>query len=263
MNTHSIPPQPRWRRWAQSLLGMALLVDTLVLLALRKVNAGTILPGLLGAALLIPVWAEPQIRAWRTRRWFNRGWLALHWLAACWLLSLIGFVVVLSTRANPPLTQPPQVILILGAGLRGAEPSPILYNRLNAALALARQYPASLVVISGGQGMNEESTEALAMQRYLLQQGMAPARILPESNATSTEENMRFSRALLEARGIAANSITIAIVTSDFHAERSRQLAREAGFTNSTVVTAPTPRSIVFNAWLREYFSWIKYWLNA
>lgn len=130
--------------------------------------------------------------------------------------------------------------------------------RLDVAATLAHQYPDSLIVVSGGQGFNEVSTEALAMQRGLLQQGIAPGRIVLEPRATRTEENLRFSRTLLEARKLTPATTPVAIVTSNFHVPRTRHLAQAAGFGNATVVAAPTPRAILLNVWLREYLAWIK-----
>lgn len=253
----AVPPSRGWR-WGQALLGLALLLDTLVLLALRKINTGTLLPGVLGVALLSVAWSAPHIQRWRANRCFNRLWLTGRLLVALGLASWIGFVAVLCALPNPPLVAPPQVILVLGAGLRGAEPSPTLAMRLDVAATLAHQYPDSLIVVSGGQGFNEVSTEALAMQRSLLQQGIAPGRIVLEPRATRTEENLRFSRTLLEARKLTPATTPVAIVTSNFHVPRTRHLAQAAGFGNATVVAAPTPRAILLNVWLREYLAWIK-----
>lgn len=248
----------RIARWTLGLLGLALLADTLVLLALRKINTGTLLPGVLGMALLAGVWGEAHIRRWRAHPLFNRLWQAGRLIAALGLASWIVFVGVLCAQPNPPLAGTPQAIIVLGAGLRGAEPSPTLAMRLAVAAELARQYPESPVVVSGGQGFSEASTEALAMQRSLLAQGIAPGRVVLEPRATRTEENLHFSAALLRARGIAPDTAALAIVTSDFHAPRTRRLARAAGFGRATVVTAPTPRAILLNVWLREYLAWIK-----
>lgn len=251
------PPRRLWR-WGQAGLGLALLLNSLILLAPRKTDIGALLPGLLGTALLALAWGAPRIRQGRENPCFHRFWWAGRLLAGLSLASWLGFVALLGTRPNPPLSGPPQAILVLGAGLHGAEPSPTLALRLTVAARLAHQHPDSLIVVSGGQGFNEARTEALAMQHHLLQQGIAPGRILLEPRATRTEENLRFSRSLLAARGLAVEREVIAIVTSDFHAERTRRLARAAGFGQATVVVAPTPRARLLSVWLREYLAWIK-----
>jgi len=244
----------------QAILGLALTADTLVLLAYRKINAGTILPGCIGLALLALLWAKPLIQAWQTRRWFAWMWHGAKILCGVWLLSFLGFVLVFATLRPEPDAHAPDCMIVLGAGLRGNEPSPLLYNRLNLALALAQRYPKIPVIVSGGRGQNEEATEAEAMRRFLLQAGLAPERILLEDRATNTAENLTFSRELLLARGLAPASLQLAIVTSDFHAIRAARLASHVGLPHHAVFSAPTPLSIVFNVWLREYFSCIKAW---
>jgi len=90
---------------------------------------------------------------------------------------------------------------------------------------------------------------------------MPAARILREDQSTSTDENLRFTRQLLNNRGVDAAALRIAIVTSDFHAARAGRLAHHSGFARSWIVTAPTPASILLNVWLREYLAWGKGWL--
>ena len=52
---------------------------------------------------------------------------------------------------------------MLGAGVNGTEPSLSLYNRLVAAENWLREHPNSVAVLSGGQGQNEQISEAECM----------------------------------------------------------------------------------------------------
>jgi uncharacterized SAM-binding protein YcdF (DUF218 family) len=49
----------------------------------------------------------------------------------------------------------------------------------------------------------------------------------------------------------------IIFVTSDFHIFRARILARRFGF-DAYAIAAPTPRVILLNSYLREFFAFIK-----
>ena len=55
-----------------------------------------------------------------------------------------------------------------------------------------------VAVVSGGQGDDEPETEAECMYRQLVNLGIQPERILMETQAKSTWENLRFSLDLLE-----------------------------------------------------------------
>ncbi|WP_432260442.1 YdcF family protein [Cupriavidus sp. TMH.W2] len=76
----------------------------------------------------------------------------------------------------------------------------------------------------------------------------------------STEENLVFSRRLLEEQGVAAAD-PIVVVTSDFHVQRALRIARKAGFGEVAGVGAGTPLYLRYNAWLREYFAAISGWV--
>ena len=245
----------------QGLIGLALVIDTLVLLICRRINTGTILPGVIGLLLLAILWGQPRIKAWQKRHWFSRCWRAGQILSLVWLLSFIAFVAALTTHATPIPEKDPAAILVLGAGVQGKVATPTLINRLDVAARLALQYPQALVVVSGGQGMHEEISEAQAMRAYLQQQGLSPARILSEDQSTSTAENFAFSRPILNEAGIDPAKQSITVVTSDFHVLRAAGIAARAGYAESRVVAAPTPLSIIFNVYLREYFAWGKTWL--
>lgn len=245
----------------QGLLGLVLLIDTLALLICRRVNTGTILPGVIGLLLLALLWAQPQIQVWKNARWFARAWRAAQLLGLAWLLSFMAFVAALTTHVDQVSGKAPVAILVLGAGVQGRIATPTLINRLDVAVRLALQYPQAIVVVSGGQGLHEDISEAQAMRAYLLQQGLSPARILSEDRSTSTAENFAFSRPVLNAAGIDPSNQAITVVTSDFHVLRAAAIAARAGYADSRVVAAPTPLSIIFNVYLREYFAWGKTWL--
>ncbi|WP_018605153.1 YdcF family protein [Uliginosibacterium gangwonense] len=243
----------------QALIGLALVLDTAILTAYSNLNIGVALPSFMGLGLLGLLWAKPCIQHWRaTRPWFAHCWRLGQIACALWLASFVMFVTMLLNTTLTPLQQAPDYILVLGAGLHGDKPSLMLYNRLDTAFELAQRYPKARLIVSGGQGNREITSEALAMRNDLLVRGMADTRILQENQSHDTVENIAFTRALLEQRGESVTTQQIAIVTNDFHALRALRLAQHAGYTHCLVVPAPTPYSIMLNVWLREYLSWAK-----
>lgn len=108
-------------------------------------------------------------------------------------------------------------IVVLGAGLLpdGAI-RPVLESRLNAALRLARRYPLTPIVVSGGVPQSGV-TEARAMNDWLVARGVFPFRITQEDTSRSTVENAANTNRILAARGATG----IVVVTSPDHLHRA------------------------------------------
>ena len=89
-------------------------------------------------------------------------------------------------------------LIVLGAKVREDDISASLKHRLDKAIRFAQEQPETKLILSGGQGKDEPTTEAQAMAEYLQYNGIAPEQILLEGQSTSTRENMAFSKALIE-----------------------------------------------------------------
>lgn len=142
--------------------------------------------------------------------------------------------------------------IILGAKVNGEIPSLSLQYRLDAALDYAKEYPHVRLVLSGGQGTGEYISEAEAMRRYLVENGIDEKRLLLESASTSTYENILYSKELLPSTVQA-----VTIITSDYHLERSKIIARSLDL-QSDVVAAKTPKVVEQKLKIRERLALIK-----
>lgn len=147
-------------------------------------------------------------------------------------------------------------LLILGAGLFGETPSPELRERLNKGLEYMNKNPQSTIIVSGGKGSGENITEAEAMKRYLVKHGISESRIIKEEKSTSTFENIKFTKEIIENFDKRDNP-SLAIVSNDFHLFRAKFLAKRHGFT-AYGYPARTPLWIIPNHYVREYFAVIK-----
>lgn len=128
----------------------------------------------------------------------------------------------------PPPDPPPEGILVFGGGIDGtggaAPLSDSSRERLLAALAAARRWPDAPLVFSGGAGRAGRPGVGRRMAEEAEALGLAPWRIVIESQARTTRENARFGAAVARARGWSR----VALVTSTVHLARSRaSLARE------------------------------------
>ena len=150
-------------------------------------------------------------------------------------------------------------VVILGAGLWGETPSDILYKRLDAALEYIHKYPDVKIILSGGRGPGETITEAEAMKRYLIKNGIQENMILKEEKSTSTEENIKYTKELIQSLNDKEN-ISVTLVTSNFHILRSKLLAQREGFKVS-VYSAPILSWLIPTYYTREYFALMKYFI--
>lgn len=143
--------------------------------------------------------------------------------------------------------------IVLGAKVKkGNIPSLSLQYRLDAALAYAQEYSHVKLVLSGGQGPDEDIEEAVVMRDFLLENGIDEDRLILEDKATSTYENLLFSQEILPSD---INSITI--ITSDYHLQRAKILASKLGW-ESDVVASKTPKVVELKVRTRERVALLK-----
>ena len=121
-------------------------------------------------------------------------------------LALVSYLLYCLDYLGRPKRPVPAAIVVLGSGLVDGAIPRLLAWRLDAAIALRRREELAgrrpLLVPSGGQGDDEPTSEGAAMTAYLLERGLDEHDVVTEDRATSTEENLLFSRALLEERGV-------------------------------------------------------------
>ncbi|MGE7021677.1 YdcF family protein [Solibacillus cecembensis] len=182
------------------------------------------------------------------------------WLFAAFGLTLIsgGLLYVwlgneMDRGVEKKATGENEYAIILGAKVNpGGVPSLALANRLQVATDYLHKYPHVIAVVSGGQGADEDRTEASVMKDYLLAEGITPERILVEEVATSTYENLLYSKQLLPE-----DVTNITIISNDFHLTRANYLAEKIGF-QADVVAAPTPKIVEAKMRLRERLALLK-----
>lgn len=152
-------------------------------------------------------------------------------------------------------TVAPDVVVILGSGLIDGQVPPLLRSRLDLALRIHRSArPGArrpLLIPSGGQGDDEPRPEGVAMAEYLIANGAEPADVLPETESTSTRENLLRSRELQESSGRTGDTL---VVTNNYHVLRAALLARSIG-SDAQVIGSPTAAYYVPSAFLREYIA--------
>ena len=181
-------------------------------------------------------------------------------LGALCIMGWILFIVVESRILTALLSsgeQQADVLLILGAQVRGTRLTDSLKRRLDRALVYLNRYPVQKIIVSGGQGPGEEISEADAMAEYLLKNGVPSARIYREDRSTSTRENFRFSGKYLNG------DERVGIVTNGFHMYRAALLAKQEGIAGRILIPASSNPVFQLNYLVREFFAVLSVWMKG
>lgn len=208
-----------------SLVGAVFTVYGLLLCALSNLNLGVTLVLALGVFVLFT-----GIFYSRMKKFTAKGILRVAKLVIAGMLcaefAIVSFLGVYGISDNVDYSE--DAVIVLGAGIRGDRVTLPLKLRLDKAIEYHRKNPEAVIVVTGGQGFQETVTEAYAMEKYLLEKGVDKSKILKEENATSTAENMEFSKEILD--GYFDGEYSVVVVTNNFHIFRGVAIAKKTGF---------------------------------
>ncbi|MDF9867592.1 uncharacterized SAM-binding protein YcdF (DUF218 family) [Bacilli bacterium PM5-3] len=133
------------------------------------------------------------------------------------LLYLVPFSLIMYHK-DSKIEQPVDYLIVLGAKVNDKGPSLMLSYRLDEAIKYYEENNDVMIVVSGGQGEDEEYPEAVVMKNYLYDKGIPTNKIIVEDKSTSTFENLENSKALID------DEKSIGVVTNDFHIYRSSMI---------------------------------------
>ncbi len=149
--------------------------------------------------------------------------------------ALLGYVL---GGARDHVTGDPQVMIVLGCQVKSYGPSVLLQDRLDKALDYWKEHRDMIIVVSGGQGPDEPSTEARAMADYLAARGVPEEQLLLEEESHNSIQNLKNSKEVLERAGFSVEN-GVLVVSNGFHLSRVRMLARRAGYGDISTLAAP------------------------
>ena len=197
--------------------------------------------------------AKQKKKGWR--RTVTAVVISLICIVAAASLTFITFMAVAATRkpAGEDAT-----LIVLGAKIHGERPSLMLRQRLTVAADYLAQHPQAKCVVSGGQGPDEDYTEAHVMKKYLTEQGIEAERIYEEGRSTNTHENIGYSMEIIRAEGLSEH---IVIATQEFHQYRASVLAKWQGVDKVGALTCASPPHLLLCYWVRECAAICRLWL--
>ena len=148
-------------------------------------------------------------------------------------------------------------VIILGCMLKkDGTLTPLLKARVDKAIEFAkiqkeRSNKDIKFIPSGGQGNDEIISEAEAMKKYLISQGIKPEDIIIESQSTSTAENLKYSyNIIMESK----EDAKISFATTNYHVFRSGVIANECGI-DCEGMGSNTKWYFYSNALIREFIA--------
>lgn len=240
-------------RFVILIVGILLFAGTFRLTFVSNVNVGLVMSYVIAIGLIgYGFWFGA------VNRYFSRGFgRVVKWLLIVGVFVGVGvssFIYIYGSEDN--VTYKEDALIVLGGGVRGERILLPLQLRLDAAISYMGKNPDAIIVVSGGKGFGEAVSEAYAMRSYLVQHDIPEAQILEEDQSTSTSENFKFSKKMLD--GQLANGYSVGYVTNDFHVFRSMQLAKGVGL-QPTHLHAPIPWYTIPNNYVREMLALMKF----
>jgi len=161
--------------------------------------------------------------------------LALAGLGLLFLVWVASLGAVLAWERHDQ-SRPVGAIVVLGAAQYVGRPSPVLRARLDHAIALWRRGLAPIMIVTGGTGRGDTTSEAAVSQRYVVQRGVPVQAVLLETGRRTTSESMAGVSALMGGQG----RRDVLLVSDPFHMLRLTIIARRHGL---EPFASPTPTS--------------------
>ena len=138
------------------------------------------------------------------------------------LVIWVSFVVAIVDAGRRDDAQLADAIVVLGAAQYEGRPSPVLKARLDHAAALWARGIAPRMIVTGGRGVGDTTSEAAVGMRYLVQRGVPSDSISMDTVGLTTSQSMTVVRHFLRTKSYP----TIVIVSDPFHMLRLAILAR-------------------------------------
>ncbi len=181
--------------------------------------------------------------------------LAVLVLAGAVLAAAAAYSIIRARSEDIPDNTP---AVLLGCSVMGTRPSRILQERIDAAYAYLRDHPGAVCVLSGGQGKDEDISEAECMYRELVKAGIDGGRLYKEPESVNTQENLANSKKILDRLGLSG---AVTIISSDFHLYRGRYWGNALGF-QTYGFAQQTDWRYLPTFFLREVIAVVHLWLT-
>ena len=122
-------------------------------------------------------------------------------------------------------------IIVLGAGVWGENPSPMLEDRLLEGIKLYENDVAPKIIMTGDHG-REEYDEVNVMKKFAMDKGVPSGDVFMDHAGFSTYESLYRAKEIFEAD-------KVVIVTQEYHLYRALHIANELGIEAYGIASDP------------------------
>lgn len=239
------------------ILGVILILQTIIVNSISGVRVAFSFPiAVLGIILIVYHFVKIKIRE---NEVLFKGFKVIKVLLYISFICFIGIQAVIISYPKYS-EKKSDYLLVLGAGLTDGEtPNSILQGRLDTAIKCIKENNQAYIVLSGGQGVDENLPESHAMSKYLQERGIDKKKIIIEDKSRNTNQNFKYSREKIEEHSKESlDKVSVKIITTDFHAFRSSILAKKNGYTNFDNYSSHTLWYLIPITYTREAFAIVK-----
>ncbi len=235
-------------------LGTVIFILFLFPVTLNVLNFANILGMIFSAIVIFYGRFFSQINTSVKSFWKKRNGKAVLCTLSVTVSAVLVVVITISAMMFSAANNPPHketTVVALGCKVNPNGPSIMLTTRLEAAYDFLTENKASKCVLSGGQGADEVMSEAQAMYDWLTEKGIDKSRLFIEDQSTSTEENLLYSKEIIEKNSLCPD---ITVITNEFHQYRAGKIADRLGI-ESYGYYAKTPFYLFPTYYVRELFA--------
>ena len=173
----------------------------------------------------------------------------------------INFFVILTSKSNivshedAKKLENVDCILVLGAGIWGNSPSPMLEDRLLEGIALYEEGASPKIIMSGDHG-REEYDEVNVMKNFAIQKGINSEDIFMDHAGFSTYDSIYRAKEIFEVK-------KMIIVTQEYHLYRALYVAKSLGIEAYGVASNPREYAGQVFREIREILARDKEWAKC
>jgi uncharacterized SAM-binding protein YcdF (DUF218 family) len=150
-----------------------------------------------------------------------------------WMVSL----ALVDRAGRRDEAQEADAIVVLGAAQYVGRPSPVLRARVDHAVSLWKRGLAPTLILTGGTGVGDTTSEAAVARKYAMSRGVPDRAIVLEIKGRTTSESMRAVARIMDDR----ERKSVILVSDPFHMLRLSILARRFGLEPYTSPTRTSP----------------------
>ena len=153
------------------------------------------------------------------------------------LIAWVVSMVMVERAGRRDEAQEADAIVVLGAAQYVGRPSPVLRARVDHAVSLWKRGLAPTLILTGGTGVGDTTSEAAVARKYAMSRGVPDRAIVVEIKGRTTSESMRAVARIMDDR----EQQSVILVSDPFHMLRLSILARRFGLEPYTSPTRTSP----------------------